>query len=485
MNNEKSIVLVGLGPHSKRIYMSFLSKLNIWPKLIVDLESKENDVISYLEAYNLHTKCIFIPDEEKDFILLSDQTKEKIKTYLKEFDITHAVISTEPKAHNAYINFFLDNNISILTDKPITAPIDVSNDEKMAERIESDYYSIIDKYLNVKNNGILLEVQCQRRWHLGYKFLYGELQNIVIQYGVPITSIQITHSDGMWNMPDEFIFRENHPYKYGYGKLYHSGYHFIDLLSWIVSINDQLPAMKAKKLETYASIVRPSDFLHMVNNDFYNTVLKTEKFNHIFNDIDNLSFNKYGEIDVYSIIKFMNNNDVITTATLSLIQNGFSRRSWDTLPQDTYKGNGRVRHEYLNVEVGPLMNIQVHSYQAKEIKDRNVEDSCATGECEHFDIYIFKNIDILGGVPFEKISIADLIKNESINDFMGYNEYAREKCFLDFLNNKSDGTQIFSHGLGIKIMRNIYESICAYAAGENPVIKCEVPNGLIDKGDAL
>ncbi len=135
MNNEKSIVLVGLGPHSKRIYMSFLSKLNIWPKLIVDLESKENDVISYLEAYNLHTKCIFIPDEEKDFILLSDQTKEKIKTYLKEFDITHAVISTEPKAHNAYINFFLDNNISILTDKPITAPIDVSNDEKMAERI--------------------------------------------------------------------------------------------------------------------------------------------------------------------------------------------------------------------------------------------------------------------------------------------------------------------------------------------------------------
>lgn len=479
MNTEKSIVLVGLGPHSKRIYMSFFYKFNIVPKLIIDLDSKRSEIHSYLADHNLHTKCILIPDEEKDYIDLSDQTKEKLTILLAELNITHAIISTEPKAHNAYINFFLDHNTSILTDKPITAPINVSNDRNMAERIEAEYVSIIDKYLTVKNNGVLLEVQCQRRWHLGYKFVHDELQKVVSQYGVPITSIQITHSDGMWNMPDEFLFRENHPYKYGYGKLFHSGYHFVDLLSWLVRINDQLPKMKADNLETYASIVRPSDFLHMVDNEFYKKALKTEKFNEIFNNIDELPFNQYGEIDVYSIIRFLNDNNVMTTATLNLIQNGFSRRSWDTLPQDTYKGNGRVRHEYLNVEVGPLMNIQVHSYQSKEIKDRNTDDSCMTGECEHFDIYIFKNVDILGGVPFEKISISDLFKNHKIDDFMGYNEYAREKCFLDFINKKSDGMQIFSHRLGIRLMRSMYESICASMTNEDRLIKSTVPNGFI------
>lgn len=38
---EKNIVLVGLGPHSKRIYIKVLKKYNILPKLIVDLETEE------------------------------------------------------------------------------------------------------------------------------------------------------------------------------------------------------------------------------------------------------------------------------------------------------------------------------------------------------------------------------------------------------------------------------------------------------------
>ncbi len=479
MNTEKSIVLIGFGPHAKRIYMSFLQKYNVIPKLIIELYSKKNDINSYLIEHDLHTRCIFIPDEEKDYNNLSEQTKQKIRAHISELHITHAIISTEPKAHFAYINFFLDNEINILTDKPITAPTNVSNDKDMAKRIETEYYSILNKYLTVKNNGVLLEVQCQRRWHLGYIFVHDELKKIVSKYGIPITSIQVTHSDGMWNMPDEFIFRENHPYKYGYGKLFHSGYHFIDLLSWLVSINDQLPRVKAESLETYASIVRPSDYLNMINNEFYRTTLKTEKFDEIFNQLGDLHFNRYGEIDVYSVIRFLIDNNVITTATLNLMQNSFSRRSWDTLPQDTYKANGRVRHEYLNVQVGPLMSIQVHSYQAKEIKDRNTDGSCNIGECEHFDIYIFKNIDILGGVPFEKISISDLFKSQRIDNFMGYNEYAREKCFLDFINNDSDGMQIFMHQLGIRLMRNMYESVCSSANDENPLIKSAVPNKLI------
>ena len=33
------------------------------------------------------------------------------------------------------------------------------------------------------------------------------------------------------------ILRDNHPYKYGYGKLLHSGYHFVDLISIFLRAN--------------------------------------------------------------------------------------------------------------------------------------------------------------------------------------------------------------------------------------------------------
>lgn len=38
--NDYSIILVGLGPHAKRIYMNLFKKYRMSPKVIVDLKSK-------------------------------------------------------------------------------------------------------------------------------------------------------------------------------------------------------------------------------------------------------------------------------------------------------------------------------------------------------------------------------------------------------------------------------------------------------------
>ena len=73
------------------------------------------------------------------------------------------------------------------------------------------------------------------------------------------------------------------------------------------------------------------------------------------------TFKNFGEIDFHSIINFKKDDKTITHCTLNLIQSGFSWRSLCYLPKDIYKGNGRVRHERLNIEVGPLMNIQIDS----------------------------------------------------------------------------------------------------------------------------
>ena len=84
---------------------------------------------------------------------------------------------------------------------------------------------------------------CQRQYHRGYEKIKDILTKVVNEYKVPITNIDIFHSDGAWEMPHD-LDKENHPYKYGYGKLFHSGYHFIDLLSDFIKINDSLGGNK-------------------------------------------------------------------------------------------------------------------------------------------------------------------------------------------------------------------------------------------------
>ena len=458
------IVLVGLGPHAKRIYMNCFNRNNVQPKLIIDLESKCDEILEYVKTNKLSTETFFIKDEYKNSDRFSEDDEKELNDLIEKLGITHAIISTEPKAHYLYICYFLRKNIHVLTDKPLTAPVNVSTDINMAKKIIEEYNDIKELYDDAKDKGTILQVQCQRRWHKGYRFIHNLASEIVKKYRVPITSIQMSHCDGMWNMPSEFITRENHPYKYGYGKLFHSGYHFIDLVSWFESINDVLGEKKANNAELYAAEVRPSDFMTIIDKDNYHRLLNTKKFDEIFDNIDDYHFEQYGEIDLYSTIQFKRDDKVITTVNLNLMQNGFSRRSWDDLPVDTYKGNGRVRHEYMNIEIGPLMNIQIHSYQAKEIKDR-IEGETCVGEVEHFDVYVFRNVDLIGGQPMEKFTLQDIFQNQE--QMRGYNENARENCFKEFINEKVTGNPLEEHKLGILLLYKAYESLCnRYEGGQ-------------------
>lgn len=128
----------------------------------------------------------------------------------------------------------------------------------------------------------------------------------------------------------------------------------------------------------------------------------------------------------------------------------FSRRTWHQSNEDAYKNNGRVRDESVNIQLGPLMNIQIHSYQSKEIKDRTYKET-DTGGLEHFDIDIFRNSELIGGKPFERIKLKDIVKNK-IKNFQGFNEYAREKGILHFLNNDSEDGELYHHQLPIELL---------------------------------
>ena len=449
---SKNIILVGLGPHAKRIYINLMKKHGVLPLVIIDLEKNKKSIINYLRNERIYCDTYFVPNEEADNLTLSKKVQSDIRKLLKKNNVQYSIISTEPKAHFAYAKFFLKENINILMDKPISAPMFVFENIKNSREIKKEYDILKREY--IKKNNINFVIQCQRRFHAGYNYVKKLIDDTILKYNVPITYIDIYHSDGMWNMPNEFFSRENHPYKYGYGKLFHSGYHFIDLLTWLLESNNKLNDKKVNNVHVFTSLFRPKDFFETLDNNFYKKTLRTNEYFEIL--LNKESVNNFGELDFHSMLDFKKDDYIITHCNLDLLQSGFSKRAWTKLPSDTYKSNGRVRHETINIQIGPIMNIQIHSYQSGEINEKSEIVNYDVGSIDHFDIYVFRNNNLIGGKSFERISISDLV---SKNDFLGNNEKARETCFLEYLNNVKGESDLLRHNLSVLLLSKLCESV--------------------------
>ncbi len=459
VNNKKpGICLVGLGPHAKRIYYNYIERDVLNKKLdfylLVDLYSKEKDIEDFCLTKKIKPKNIFLSKlpnqirpqklDPKLIIFLDEAIKDK--------KIQYAIVSTEPKAHKVYIEYFLKNKIPVLTDKPLTAPVGANYDIKSAKQIYTDaiYLSKLSKIYNTP-----LYIQVQRREHLAYQFIFNEINKVINEYKVPVTYFDIYHSDGQWNMPDEFKSRENHPYKYGYGKILHSGYHFADLVAWIIESNKIL--FPNLCVQNNTQLLKPmSHYKQIKGSDLYKKIFNKDTLSPLNK--------KMGEVDSYSSFVFrdgsssLNKDNIVTYGNLNMLQSGFSKRSWYELPVDTYKGNGRLRHEYFNINVGSLLNIQFHSYQSEEINAHlGIK---GVGSENHLDVYLFRNEKIIGGKPLEKIDFGLKVRKKFNKSkfYLGHNETARHIIYKQMINNSASSALIQNQLLTNKILSHMYES---------------------------
>ncbi len=471
LNTKPVVALVGLGPHAKRIYMHFFKKYKVNLALVVDIDSQKDYVKDYLKKNNFKkTKVFTIDDGIKDNDSLPKDVFDDLATDCDSLHITHVIIATEPKAHNMYIEFALKNDINVLTDKPITVTKNMTSLSSI-EKVRKQYYNILNLE---KKSKASCKVMCQRQYHRGYEKIKDILTKVVNEYKVPITNIDIFHSDGAWEMPHD-LDKENHPYKYGYGKLFHSGYHFIDLLSDFIKINDSLGGnKKIVDGDVFSKVFTPNDEMNILNIEDYKRLFNEQEIPDYYEKHDNPKFKKYGEKDYHGLLTFYNKNGfTITTANLNLLHNGVSRRSW-IKTRDFYKSNGRIRHERINIEIGHLLNIQVHSYQSKEICDRgNNEES--VGGLEHFDIYFFNN-PLIDEKPFKEIHLGDLYSDDEKKEFQGYNELSREMFLFNFLNNKDCKSDIKDQALAIEILYSCAKGIHNHYHHKNKVEKINVRN---------
>ena len=484
-NNKLNFLLIGFGPHSKRIFHPIFeqstSNTSISLKAGIDLLSKKERVENYLNGKDVQPEMYYLSNDEPIQDLLSPTTTELLDFIVKKYSINAIIIATEPLVHRAYATWGLRKGLSVLMDKPISANMDVSSNVKNAEKIAEDYYFLNSEYEKAKkkDQDLIFSLLAQRRYQTTIDIIRDEIKNCFSKTNCPVTNIQTFYSDGQWRTPTECIDEVYHGYNQGYGKCSHTGYHFFDIVPYILSAG--LSESKSyEHVEVFSHAVRPLDVLSQFNLDDYENLFGAEEYSkhnpHNEDELNDL-MKDLGEVDCQSSIAFKNGKNVVTTALLNLTHNGFSRRSWPSIDGiELYKGNGRVSHESHIIQQGPFQTIHLHSYKSddpNEVVDNDIE---VIGTKRHIAIFIFRNNKLIGGKATEVIRLDDLEKLEG--ESKGLLDKPKSKCFFEFVDAvqgnitredmKSDFNQ---HEHGAVLVSAVYQSMCNQLTGSSPLIK--------------
>lgn len=476
------LMLVGLGPHAQRTYIPSIKKLQekygVELLLVIDLKEKEQNIKEYLKKIHLNVEQWFIDKFESR---LPVSLEKKLDKSVEAKKINSIIISTEPLAHKCYANWALNQKLNILMDKPITTRRNVAININSAKGIEEDYFELLQKYKSLqKSKNTIFSINVQRRYHPGFRLVFQKIKEISTQTNCPVTSIQAMHSDGQWRLPSEIVNQDYHPYNVGYGKVSHSGYHIFDAVYSLYKASG-LKSKFADEMEVVSSFVRPNGFIKQLEEkDYYNYFGKEyKKVNKFSTKKLNRLYESFGEIDASALVSLIKENEVIANVSINLLHNGFARRTWVTPGNDLYKGNGRVKHEYYNIQQGPFQNIQIHSYQSSDKHDTNTNEDYKLGGNNHFDIYIFRNIGMVGGnKTLEILGIEDLSTMYGMTSDQLIVEQTKTNVVEEFFSSligltpKNQITSsIEDHLFPVSLMSSVYQSYSTRLKNKNPVIR--------------
>ncbi|MGV3043096.1 NUDIX domain-containing protein [Staphylococcus rostri] len=431
-------LLFGLGRHAQNMYWHYLSNETTFSKIIiVELQSAKTQVEALVADSQTPCETLFLDDSVKYERKLSSEVHKRLHDVVTQEQVTHAIIATEPRSHEMYIDFCLNAQLHILCNKPLTTPM-YTNTAVGSSQISENFQAFVEKWQ--ANGDTLFEVQSLKRTHKGYQYVRDTIEQIVKTYNVPINKINISSSSDHWYLPSDTALKETQPYKYGYGTLMHDGYHLIELLTFFTDINKKYGFIEAQK-NYHVSDYRPSDFFKYYGKAFNEQLsfFDNDDAYHHLNIIQN-----FGEFELSAMIDYIDDeHHKIATANLQLTQAGDAQLPTASLSDKEQKPTYR---EFLEVSVGPLITIQVISYTSEN------------GQPPYFDITIFKNTAILGGAPFEKLTLADIETNASrYTRHIGRNQVVSINALDDFFFHHQSHSNILAHQEEVEILTALHQ----------------------------
>lgn len=477
-----NIILIGCGPHSKRVYLPAIEKLDSARiSLIIELNSQKDEVAKVLNTYNVTNTYFTEWFDDKLPQIMIDYLDNHIQTH----NVTGVIISTEPLIHKAYSKWALSKGLNILLDKPITTRKNVVTEISQAVGILEDYDEILADYLELqKKKKTVFIINSQRRFHKGFQFVIDKIKEVKELTNCPINFIQAYHSDGQWRFPSEIVTQNYHPYCFGYGKASHSGYHIFDTAIEFYKASACLDKL-ASSFDVYCSMLQPKGFFKQLPSNDYSKLFGFKDNTQSRWNTDDVyeKCSKFGELDLSSVITMRKDCISVANININLIHNGYSGRTWLEPGNDLYKGNGRIKHESYYIQQGPFQSIQIHSYQGSDQHDLEdgIEDYC--GGKNHFDVHVFRNPLLANGKSQPEIfKLTDFFDKPKVgfesNIMMEQVKFKVVKDFVDFINGNIEKnmmlSQITSHKTSVQIMSGVYCSHINALEERAPIISYQL-----------
>ncbi|MEV6987013.1 Gfo/Idh/MocA family oxidoreductase [Sphaerisporangium sp. NPDC051017] len=482
--SRPNILVIGVGPHARRTHLPALAAGQesglVGTVTSVDVLGAADALVTYdTEAGTRTLPVTLVEPFDSTHRTLPEPVRHSLDAVARRCGIDAVVVSTEPSFHMVYTRWALEHRLSVLLDKPLSVHAGCSVDPARAWAILTDFDDILGSYRQARerNPQTLVSVQCQRRYHPAFWRMRELIAEIAAETNCPVTSVQSFHSDGQWRMPDELIDLSYHGFDRGYGKCAHSGYHFFDIVPWLLAAGETSGKV-LDAVDVHATITRPADVLAQLSVRDHERLVPGFARRNPYTEAELLSATRlFGEVDAFISTAYKSGGRTITLGSINLAHNGFSQRgSLTPVHASLYKGNGRVRHENHIVEQGPFQAIHFHSLQT--LSDGTTgEDPYAVGREGHIHVHVFRNNRFrpgwrkYDGFGFDALTTTSESEVEAPTQESSRRRAIRE--FLEYLNGRRTREQMTSeftsHRRGATLMAGAYLSMAQQWNGGSPV----------------
>lgn len=444
-----SLVLVGVGLHAEHAYLPLIREREAAGRLrltaVVDVAGRGERVRRVLRTLGFRAPQVILLDEAQ---AAGKAAVPALDALADAGLVDGAVVATDPRHHLHYLEWAALHGLPALVDKPLTArALDFT--DAAAQSLLDDFHRVGKVFADVPADATMM---VPRRCHPGFVFLRDTLHSAVCQLGVPLTHVDVYHSSGYWNMPDEFLTRENHPYRHGYGALLHSGYHFVDLAAQLLDLNRAAASeVQADRIEVGARYATPADVLAQVPRSFYERAGIGDGLDEAFSADGLRSAARCGETDLQLTVTALRGGRTLTLGGLRLLETGTSHRSWRNLPADTYKGNGKFAQDRISAHVGHLLGL--HAW----------DESDGTGR--RFVVEVTRNSTLIGGDAvtrrtFEPVAARPGGPAESLS------VQGKRTLFQRWLDGRTEGLGLDTHETSIRLLVAAYQAMFRHRRGE-------------------
>lgn len=447
MSGPGDLLLVGVGPHAHFKHLPLIQKA-VRTGLaasysILELDTARPRIEELVRTLPVKPKrMVYVPDHRDRGQWYSSDSDDALDALAAELPSLKVVISTEPKAHYPYLKWCIAHRRDCLVDKPITIPMSPGRVIDPS-RMTAELTELID--LARENPGIY-SVMTPRRYHHVYEMVRRYVGGWVRRFGVPVTYLSIYHGEGVWNTPTEYLEREDHPYKYGYGKLLHSGYHYVDILARLLDLST--PAGETE-IDLVSRVSLPGDQQAQMAPLY-------PRMEGAPAGVEPASGHPFGDTDVVASFaaRRKETGEVVTLGNLALLQTTTSLRSWWPLPTDVYNKTGRFGVEDIRLNLGFLASINVRILkvpaegQGRRIKTR-----------DELDVTVWRNGNLL-----DRSSLDRRYRKGAES----YLEDGRWRLFESWLRGRETKSRIEQHLRSVQILEQMLLSINEPRTSRNP-----------------